>query len=141
MRTDIYAARMAQAMTKIREAVERLSAIEAFADVPALLDAAKHKDRDAAALFEREAFATIIERAVAFITTAPPIDDDGQGDEGDDNETDDDDDGLDGDDDAGEDDGQTPTPEADTDGAGGAAAAKAKSRRGGNKGSTKAKTS
>ena len=138
MRTDIYAARNAQAFDRIRAAIAQLAGIEAFADVPALLDAAKHKDREAATLFEREAFAEIIDRLVAFVLTSPPVDADGDdGQEGDGADDDNDDsagdgdegEGDDGDTNVGADDGQAPA----------AAAAAATPRRRG--GANKAKAS
>ena len=51
-------------------AAERLTAVEGFGDVADLLRNARHKDRDAAILFQREALATVLERATDAVVDA-----------------------------------------------------------------------
>lgn len=71
MRSDIYAARTANARGAIATSLSKLDGAKGFEDVPTIWAGTSSKDKDAQILFEREAIAVIVERLVSAATAKP----------------------------------------------------------------------
>lgn len=71
MRSDIYAARTANAREATLASLNKLAELPQFADVHKLMTGTRNKDREAEVLFEREAIAVIVERLVSAVAVKP----------------------------------------------------------------------